>query len=172
MADPTFTAISQTKYLSDARRLVADWLKYYLVADYATAWAKVGAGVDVCFDHPGTPPTQTLTKPRLVIAHAGEEQFQTVIPSGGKNYWGSYCTLTLTLIATADDMTGGTLTCDNLGSALTQIACGHYNTLETAGVTMLEYSAGETGPVEDAAGIYENRSTLKIDFPILGKEMS
>ncbi len=172
MADPTFTAISQTKYLSDARRLVRQWLVYYLAADYATLWAKVGNGVDVYFDHPGTPPTQTLTKPRLVIAHAGEEQFQTVIPSASKKYWGSYCTLTLTLIATADDMTGGALTCDNLGSALQQIACGHYNTLEAAGVLLLEYKAGETAPVEDAANIYENRSTLTIDFPILGKEMT
>ena len=170
----TLTAVSQTRYRSDVRRLVVEWLKVYLAGSsypFAALFKQVGNGVDVYFDDPGLPPVTKLTKPRLVVGDAGEEQFQTILPGTAGNYFGSYRTLTLELRAVTDQWTGGEITCADLAGAVQIIADTYYTDFAGLGATLLECAAGDT--VFDAdTGLHENITTMKVDVPILGKKVS
>lgn len=179
MADTFSTdAIDQTRYRNEVRRVLVEWLRWYLDADFSELWAEWASsgnsGVDVYGRDPGLKPGSTLARPLVVLGDGAEDLMQTVLDDGaGGTVPGTYSTITLSVECLTDVGTGRQITCDDLVGAMQQIAQGYYADLSDAGLTFLDFVPGETAR-EDVAGktFWHNTAQLRVDLAILGKQVS
>jgi len=167
----TLTALDQTRYRNDARRLLAQWLVHWLEEDHDTLFAE-WQGVNVYGRFPGLKPGEPLAKPLLILGNGAEESVNTyLLDDDGAVCHGTYVSMTFEVVAVWDTEKTGQTVCDDLAGAVTQIAQDHDDDLLTAGVLLLGYTAGETA-FDETLDAWSNAGTLRLDIPIIGRKVT
>lgn len=175
------TPITQDRWQVGVIVSLGKWLSYYLNSSaYAATWAKVGAGVEVWAPRPQAPPTAALSKPRLILRPAGEEQSARTVAEGADplpgepehkaNFNATYMRLTVEAECYTDDQTGEELSCYDLISAVRRIVELHETDLSAAGLLFIGASPGEITREEDT-GLWLGLVTLTVEFCVLGEKV-
>jgi len=175
----TLSAVNQSRFHSDVLRVVSKWLAYYLGTEYATAWGKVGGGVNVYLQEPNVPPQAALAKPLVVLRHTGEtgraqtvdEQPDPEHPGETALYNLTYMRLGLEARCVTDDKTGKRLTCYDLVSAVRRICEQHGSDLLQAGLLYVSAEPGEVA-MEDETGLWSGVCNIEVEFGLLGEKVS
>jgi hypothetical protein len=167
----SLTALDQTRYRNDARRLLAQWLAHWLEEDHDKLFAE-WQGVNVYGRFPGLKPGEPLTKPLLVLGNGSEESVNTyLLDDEGDPCHGTYVSLTFEVVALWDTEKTGQTVCDDLAGAVTQIAQEHDDDLLEAGALLLGYTAGDTS-FDEQLDAWSNSGTLRLDIPIIGRKVN
>ena len=163
----TFTPIDSTRYLSDCKRLLVEFLEYWLEVDHGQLFVHVG-GVDVMSDPYGTAVSEPWVRPRVVIDTAGDEVDMTLFNSSYSQHNGEHHRLSFALSCAALEAHGGGILCDDLAGAVNRCFASHGGDLEAAGMLVIKRN-DDAPSLDSALGLSVNTVKLLTSVDVWGE---
>jgi len=162
----TFTSIDSTRYVSDCKRLLQEFLVYHIAADHAAKFSRFG-GVDVYTSDAELPPVVGLDKPRIIISLAEDNVDMTVFGSTYYQHMGEHHRMRIDIDGWTGKKCGGRVTCDDLSAAVQRTLASHATELETAGMLMISKSGSRELTAQEGES-FGFTVTAEMDVDVMG----
>jgi hypothetical protein len=166
-------SINGDRYISDAKRMLVDFLRYYLEADHVatfTKWVTVDlpCGVIVYASDPNVQPAAAWNAPHVSLALQGDVVDSTLANSGERQHDAEWHRVNFEVTCETDEATGGRLLCDDLAAAAQKCFVDHRNDLTAAGLNVLSRE-GALADTDNEIRVWRNKLQVKCDVLVMGR---
>lgn len=172
----TLETIDQSRYITDTKARIVQFLNYYLNEDpsadglvYAARWAKLTGG-RVRVETTRTqrrPEPQGLTAPTVFLRKDSEGVDYVAMDAGQYHRYGEWHTVGFKLDVTTDGDTGRGIAADDISSALHKIFAEHKKDLSDVGVVVNSLAGGSEDDLPTEA-FFSNSHDLEVEVVIYG----
>jgi len=172
----SLTAVDQARYITDTKRAIVEFLRYYLNDDdsetglaYAARWAKLTGGavrVETTRSERKAEP-QGLDMPTVFLRKDSERVVYAAMDSGQYQYNGEWHEMDFKLEVVTDGDTGRGIAADDISSAIGKIFAEHRKDLNVAGVRVVEIGGGSEDD-SPGDGFFLNIHDLEVEVVLFG----
>jgi len=160
--------LDATRYLTDATRMVVEFLDYYLNLDHVALWVNVGETVDVYARDPSIPPRKVLTQPEVTVADASDRVVATILNSATKQHYGEHHEISWEITCSTDGDTGGRVTVTDLAGAVQKCFADHESDMVNAGIAIID-RIGARDETDPESGLSRKVCVVRTDVTVFGE---